>query len=476
MKKSLLLGLLCAYSMFFSQNQLVSLDPSFATQGVMITPYTSEGWAIVKIKTLLDGKILFIGDDKLTSKFTMSISRYSQSGVLDTTYGNNGYTRLTDIVDEYSCDVDDFGNVFVGMPKGLQGIKLFKVNADGQLDVAFGTNGFFYTTDFTSRSDYSQGLSVLSNGKILTTAYNGAGNQYGILRINADGTLDTSFGTNGFLSFGRDTVEIIQLTRDNNVFVQTSHYNGTGSMDLVFKKYSLDFATTYFSYTINTIDQGSVVAITDDASNNVYISSTKDDGTTECYIRKLLPSGTLDTSFGQNGIITDTGVAFADIKIDANNNILVAGIKENSTDLNPVIKRYTSQGVLDTTFNLTGIKEETYENLDFFESIELLSDGSIIGGGEANGNLFLLKYLVTDQLSTKESLKDNINIYPNPAKDILHIGVKDNVLSIEIYNTVGQLVKTTKDKSLNVSTLAKGVYFIKIKTDKNEISTKFVKG
>jgi Leucine-rich repeat (LRR) protein len=70
-------------------------------------------------------------------------------------------------------------------------------------------------------------------------------------------------------------------------------------------------------------------------------------------------------------------------------------------------------------------------------------------------------------------------LYPNPAKEVLHLQVKNSttIQSIEIYNVVGQLVLALPNAgtSIDVSSLESGSYFIKINTDNGSTSTKFIK-
>ncbi|WP_395054461.1 T9SS type A sorting domain-containing protein [Flavobacterium sp.] len=70
-------------------------------------------------------------------------------------------------------------------------------------------------------------------------------------------------------------------------------------------------------------------------------------------------------------------------------------------------------------------------------------------------------------------------LYPNPAKDLLHIEVKNEIemTSISIYNMLGQVVLTTTNPSntIEVSNLKTGNYFIKVTTDKGTTTSKFVK-
>ena len=72
-------------------------------------------------------------------------------------------------------------------------------------------------------------------------------------------------------------------------------------------------------------------------------------------------------------------------------------------------------------------------------------------------------------------------VYPNPVFDVLNISKKDTieVTSINIYNTLGQLVlvipNAQNTKTVDVSSLIMGNYFIKINSDKGTSNTKFIK-
>lgn len=68
-----------------------------------------------------------------------------------------------------------------------------------------------------------------------------------------------------------------------------------------------------------------------------------------------------------------------------------------------------------------------------------------------------------------------LTIYPNPVKDILNIKTSDKILAAQIYNLNGQLVTTFNSDTSNVSGLAKGVYLVKVTTDKGIVSKKIIK-
>ncbi len=61
----------------------------------------------------------------------------------------------------------------------------------------------------------------------------------------------------------------------------------------------------------------------------------------------------------------------------------------------------------------------------------------------------------------------NINIYPNPAKENINISVNPKIqdLKVQIFNSTGKLILTTKNYKINTSQLSKGYYIIKVSSD-----------
>lgn len=85
-------------------------------------------------------------------------------------------------------------------------------------------------------------------------------------------------------------------------------------------------------------------------------------------------------------------------------------------------------------------------------------------------------YDLADALSTDSFAKPNFSIYPNPAKDIIHIALEDDLQleNVTIYNNLGQEVKTVNQSTIDVSSLAKGLYFIEVHTNQGKASKKVV--
>jgi uncharacterized delta-60 repeat protein len=77
-------------------------------------------------------------------------------------------------------------------------VVLVRYNTDGTLDSTFGGSGKV-TIDVSSNYDYANSVALQGNGKILVTGYSLVSDQavLALLRLNVDGTLDSAFGSNG---------------------------------------------------------------------------------------------------------------------------------------------------------------------------------------------------------------------------------------------------------------------------------------
>lgn len=79
-------------------------------------------------------------------------------------------------------------------------------------------------------------------------------------------------------------------------------------------------------------------------------------------------------------------------------------------------------------------------------------------------------------LSTNESVLENFNIYPNPTSDILNISLENNLVleQVTIYNNLGQVVKATTENVIDLSDLAKGLYFVEVTTNQGKATKKVI--
>ena len=82
-------------------------------------------------------------------------------------------------------------------------------------------------------------------------------------------------------------------------------------------------------------------------------------------------------------------------------------------------------------------------------------------------------------LSAGEKEVQRIAIYPNPATNFIKIESENRVDNVEIYSTLGKLVKKyinlSKEQRLEVSELPKGIYMVKINSVKKNYLFKLIK-
>src|SRR5690606_17586554 len=131
--------------------------------------------------------------------------------------------------------------------------------------------------------------------------------------------------------------------------------------------------------------------------------------------------------------------------------------------------------------NISGswVEIATIGTIGNFFSLALSSDGTIaaISSPQSSSNRGTTRvYDISNLLSPNEFVLQNFNVYPNPTSDILNISLENNLVlkQITIYNNLGQVVKTTNENVINVSNLAKGLYFVEVVTDQGKATKKVV--
>lgn len=107
---------------------------------------------------------------------------------------------------------------------------------------------------------------------------------------------------------------------------------------------------------------------------------------------------------------------------------------------------------------------------------EYTKDSSVSSGSDCawiDNVVFPASTIITDVYEVVE--KNAVTIYPNPMNDVLNIELGDNQSDVEVYNSLGQMVKRIEmmsgDVTINVEDLNAGIYFVKV----NNSVTKIVK-
>lgn len=339
----------------------------------------------------------------------ISIVCAQQPGSLDTSFGTSGKT-LIDFYSrtDYAKDLAILSNgkIIVAGSCYNQGLKDFcvcRLNADGTLDTTFGTSGkVSYNIQATDRDDEVRKVHIQNDGKIIVTGETDL-NKFAAIRLEQNGTLDTTFGTGGKIttSFaGTDTRafdsaldvsgKLVMIgrvaTTSSNSDLAIARFNTDGSLDLDFSndgKVTVDYGN---------FDDGRAVAI--DASGNIYVSGTNNSGV---LIAKISTEGTLVNSFGTSGKvffnIPNIPLIVRSMKMLTNGKLVIGGYASGSSR-NTFLASFDLNGTLDTTFGTNGysIFDIDGNSTDEIRDIIIQSDGKILTAGYilTGGNSYFL--------------------------------------------------------------------------------------
>lgn len=402
---------------------LIFIDTAFGTGGFVTTDiddYNDFGNALT-IQT--DGKILVAGsteyDEYYNNKFV--VARFNSDGSLDTTFDSTGIVTTTVGTqgDDSARDIVILSNgkiLVTGPSLGDNGYDfgLVQYNSDGSPDTGFGTNGIV-TADYPDGSSHADTILIQSDDKILVGGgvdpYPNPGSEMVLARYLEDGNLDTTFSGDGFvgISFGPsyDSFGSMALQTDGYIVVVGSTDVGTDE-DIVVLRYntggSLDPSFGVGGIVTLDIDgeddYGGEVAIQSDGkilvTGSCYI-----DGIHHLVVARLTSTGTLDTSFNQNGmVLTPLGdyAYYSAIQILDNDKLLLSGTVRTGEAYDSFLARHNSNGSLDTTFNLSGFVFNDREDDDFCTGSAIQSDGKIVLVGSTNSphEILVFRYDFSD--------------------------------------------------------------------------------
>lgn len=174
-----------------------SFDPSFGSSGLVLTDFFGEGDACYDLAVQADGKILAGGVATSGGAGRFTIVRYTPEGSLDTSFGSGGKVFVT-FPGFSSADCEKIAVLPDGKIVGVgnvssDAIALVRLNPDGSLDTTFGSGGTVVTAGTGAGFlDGIPGLVLQGDGKILVM-----GRGFKVIRVRQNGTLDTAFGQGG---------------------------------------------------------------------------------------------------------------------------------------------------------------------------------------------------------------------------------------------------------------------------------------
>lgn len=328
------------------------LDPTFGIGGRAITDLGGTD-SIQAMAQQADGKVVAVGCTNNGSNMDFGLVRYNSSGSLDTSFGAGGIVK-TDIGNgsgDYAHDVAiqaDGKIVVVGQTNTTSGgfdFAVVRYNANGSVDTSFGGNKAkgkvvvdFATSGKLGSTDTARRVALQSDGKIVVAGEGRLG--FAMARLTTTGTLDTSFDGDG---------KVVTLFPGNN---SARGYGLALQPD----------GKIIMAGQVNSLGLG---------------------------LARYNPNGSLDTSFGTAGEVTlgSSGVTdswYCAVGVQTNGKILVTGSEYVSTHYDAVLVRLNANGSLDTTFAAGGILVTALNSSGGdaeLNSLAIQSDGKIVVGG-----------------------------------------------------------------------------------------------
>lgn len=317
------------------------LDASFATNGVFTHTWGDPNDVFSKIEDLVvlpDNSTVLVGSVYETGTGTRAaIVRLTPSGAFDPMFSFDGRVLLTIEGNEDRAVLVNMlpdGRIVVAGTSYASGIRpgwaaLF--NADGTLDPGFGVNG---VARFSAQGQpfKIQAMTITSNGRIALAGV--TGNTATIMMINDDGELDPSFSFDGMVANA-----------------------GIGNAR-------------------------AVASLAQQADGRLVVLVNLEDASTPHCALRYMPNGTLDLSFGQNGLALGSAALDAydlrNLEVLSDGRLLITARDRSPTDPIDAVAVLTPSGQPDASVGMNGIRTITEtSNLRIDKGVVLASDGDV---------------------------------------------------------------------------------------------------
>jgi uncharacterized delta-60 repeat protein len=438
-----------------------SLDNNFGIGGKVTTDVVTGKFDYARSAAIqADGKIVVAGSTTTGTNYDWALVRYKTDGTLDSTFSGDGKltTSLSSGFDEaFAVAIQNDGKIVVGgySEPTRAYYALARYNSNGTLDNTFSGDGKV-TTAVGTHSDYINSIAIQPDGKIIAAGISSDGaiyNDFSLARYNIDGSLDTSFSSDGKLitsiGNGGNWTNSVKIQPDGKIIICGSSVIGNHQ------------SFTMLRYNSN---------------------------------------GTFDSIFGANGIVitpidTNSDMAYS-LALQSDGKIIMAGTSNNGSDDDFALIRYNSNGSIDSTFGINGIVTTAIgTDDDVALSAAIQQNGNIILAGYTR-NYPDMYFAVARYVSGLNigiidfSIPNNsVLIYPNPVKQnaTLEYELKDQeTISIRLLDIQGRCIKTfignekqetgKHQQSINFpDELPSGYYFISISSESGQVSLKIVK-
>jgi uncharacterized delta-60 repeat protein len=338
------------------RNEDGTLDTSFDVDGKLIYDINGKSDVANAAASISNNQFVVVGYTENDSEKDFFISKFNVDGSIDSSFGNNG-TVISDFSESIDSGIQHVvlnnGKIVVAVQSSHKNFNLIGFNPDGTLDTTFGTNGKVSTTISTINNDNISVLLLDQNQKIWAFSH------FGVARYNTDGSLDVTFGNNGIFS----SVFEVDYAKMKNAAVQNDGKFIIGISDSSSSAYLKRFNA---NCSVDTSFGNNGKAVFPNIANN-YITSLKVLSDNSIIVSagdrvyNLNSNGVFNNSFG-GGL----GYALGDTydKINFNLDVFLNG--KILTHRGSIIRKYLNNGLLDPSFSEDGQVEVNFQDFSIF--------------------------------------------------------------------------------------------------------------
>jgi uncharacterized delta-60 repeat protein len=333
------------------------LDPTFGSGGIVNLPTTTESSAHA-VAVQPDGKVVVAAQSYTTKGVgVISVQRLNPNGTLDTTFNRTGSVTVGSGTTPAAVALQPDGKILIGGSESVRQGKtditeslVARLNTNGTLDTTFGSNGLWVSASGSVVEDLAVLTDPAHPGTV--TGIVGAvwGASFKAVKLTPAGVPDPTFGSGGFAVFANLGGRSVSVAADQlSGEIYLAGYLQTVSIN-------------------NAFDTGALAALT--------------------------PTGALDPAFGGGAgyVLADStlsdfyDVALQTVSINGQpvKRIVVAGTGNSVNSQFGLVVGYTLGGALDTTFGIGGsftVAGVAGGTVPSFNSLAVEADGSIVVGG-----------------------------------------------------------------------------------------------
>lgn len=429
-----------------------ALDSSFNGDGSLVFSFGGNNEQARSLALLQNGNVMVGGVSN--GKPVLAVLKpdgsfdaaFSNSGIkwIDLGIGNGG--RINKIIQQTDGKILAMGYGYNGFDFDMMVCRML---TNGDLDTGWAQNGIgLYPTG--TYHNFCNDAALQSNGKLVIAGYSSSASDYvTVMRLTSNGLVDSSFGVNGryHQNIGSSINELaaVQILSNDDLLLAGSI---SGSP-------------------LSTIDHLTI---------------------------KLKSNGSTDHTFGNMGVsindVRNTEDQTYGLHVNSDGSFFQSGFSYNTSGITEfVCFKCKQNGSIDSSFGVNGIYIFPFAGNGWIKSILKQSDGKLLFCGQSSSTLasmgeftlLRLKSTVANNVNEHEMSIKGVTIYPNPSMSFLNVRClpcEQNPMQILLGDNSGKMILKKwiqQNERLDLSGLKSGIYQISIFCNEQLFKSLFLK-